>query len=136
MEDKSIKVGGSVGGSLTAGEVKGDVSSHVGGDVSFAINELPSSSEPDKPGIKELLIELEAAIEAEPNLTEDDKEDALDQVKSLAEAAQNPNDWGMKKKAKKAGRMLGRIISGIPTAAQLVEACSKLLPLITKAFGF
>ena len=136
MEDKSIKIGGSVGGSPTAGDVQGNVSSHVGGDVSFAINELPSSSESDQPGIKELLIELEAAISADPNLTEDDKEDALDQVKSLAEAAQNPNDGGMKEKAKKAGRMLGRIISGIPTAAQLVEACSKLLPLITKVFGF
>jgi hypothetical protein len=32
--------------------------------------------------------------------------------------------------------MLGRIMSGIPTAAQLVESCSKLLPLITKFFGF
>lgn len=69
-------------------------------------------------------------------MSEEDKEDALDQVKSLAEAAQNPNDGGMKEKAKKAGRMLGRIISGIPTAAQLVEACTKLLPLITKPFGF
>lgn len=130
MEEQPAKnyVGGSVGGSFIGGNSKENVST--------IINQLPSSSEPDKPGIKELLIELEAAIEAEPNLTEDDKEDALDQVKSLAEAAQNPNDGGMKEKAKKAGRMLGRIISGIPTAAQLVEACSKLLPLITKAFGF
>ena len=134
--DRIIQIRGSVRGAITGGNIQGTSSSHVGGDVSFAINELPASSEPDKPGIKELLIELEAAISADPNLTEDDKEDALDQVKSLAEAAQNPNDWGMKKKAKKAGRMLGRIISGIPTAAQLVEACSKLLLLITKVFGF
>lgn len=136
MEDRSIKIGGSVGGSPTAGDVEGDVSSHVGGDVSNIINQLPSSSEPDKPGIKELLTQLQAAIEADPNLSKDDRNDALDQVKDLAEAAQNPNDGGMKEKAKKAGRMLGRIISGIPTAAQLVEACSKLLPLITKVFGF
>ncbi|MEG4996220.1 hypothetical protein [Microcoleus sp. B4-D4] len=138
MEDKQgkVQVGGSVGGSVNAGDVAGSSSSHVGGNVSFAINELPSSSEADKPGIKELLTQLEAAIKADPNLSEIDRNDALDQVKDLAEAAQNPNDGGMKEKAAKAGRMLGRIISGIPTATQLVESCSKLLPLITKAFGF
>ena len=130
MEEQPAKnyVGGSVGGNFIGGDAKGD--------VSFAINQLPSSSEPDKPGIKELLIELEAAISADPNLSEDDRNDALEQVKDLAEAAQNPNDGGMKEKAKKAGRMLGRIISALPTATQLVEACSKLLPLITKPFGF
>ena len=134
--DRIIQARGSVGGAVTGGNIQGTSSSHVGGDVSFAINELPSSSEPDKPGIKELLIELEAAISADPNLSEDDRNDALEQVKDLAEAAKNPNDGRMKEKAKKAGRMLGRIISGIPTAAQLLEACSKLLPLITKVFGF
>ncbi len=138
MEDKQskIQVGGSVGGAVTGGSIQGTSSSHVAGNVSFAINELPSSSEPDKPGIKELLTQLQAAISADPNLSEDDRNDALEEVKNLAEAAQNPNDGGMKEKAKKAGRTLGRIISGIPTAAQLVEACSKLLPLITKPFGF
>jgi hypothetical protein len=137
MEDKQgIQIGGSVGGAVTGGNIQGTSSSHVGGNVSFAINELPSSSEADKPGIKELLIQLQEAISADPNLSDDDRNDALEQVKDLAEAAQNPNDGGMKEKAKKAGRMLGRIISALPTATQLVEACSKLLPLITKPFGF
>ncbi|MBD1811916.1 DUF1542 domain-containing protein [Microcoleus vaginatus DQ-U2] len=136
MEDRSIKIGGSVGGSPTAGDVEGDVSSHVGGDVSNIINQLPSSSEPDRPGIKELLTQLQAEIKADPNLTEDDKQDALEQVKELAEAAQNPNDAEMKNKAKKADRMLGRIISAVPQATKLLEFCNNLLPLITKVFGF
>ena len=138
MEDKQskIQIGGSVGGAVTGGNIQGTSSSHVGGDVSFAINELPASSEPDKPGIKELLIELEAAISADPNLTEDDKQDALEQVKSLAEAAQNPNDSEMKNKAKTADRMLGRIMKSVPQATQFLEFCNNLLPLITKVFGF
>lgn len=120
MEEQSkIHVGGSVGGNFIGGNSTGNVSN--------IINQLPSSSEADKPGIKELLTQLQEVIEADPNLSEDDRNDALEQVKDLAEAAQNPNDGGMKEKAKKAGRMLGRIISGIPTATQLVEACSKLL---------
>lgn len=129
MEEQSKNyVGGSFKGNFIGGNSTGNVSN--------IINELPSSSEADQPGIKELLTQLQAAIEADPNLSEVDKQDALEQVKELAEAAQNPNDGGMKEKAAKAGRMLGHIISGIPTATQLVEACSKLLPLITKAFGF
>ncbi|MCC3407940.1 MAG: hypothetical protein JGK17_20575 [Microcoleus sp. PH2017_10_PVI_O_A] len=138
MEDKQnkIQIGGSVGGSVTGGSVEGTSSSHVGGDVSFAINEFPSSSEPDQPGIKELLTQLQKAIEAEQNLSEDDKQDALEQVKELAEAAQNPNDAEMKNKAKKADRMLGRIISAVPQATKLLEFCNNLLPLITKVFGF
>jgi len=136
MEDRSIKIGGSVGGSPTAGDVEGDVSSHVGGDVSNIINQLPSSSEPDQPGIKELLLQLQEAIEADLNLSEVDKEDALKQVKDLAEAAQNPNDAEMKNKAKTADRMLARIIKGVPQATKLLEFCNNLLPLITKVFGF
>lgn len=138
MEEKQsqIKIGGSVGGSVTAGGIQGTSSSTVGGNVSFAINELPSSSEADKPGIKELLTQLQEAIEAEQNLSEDDKQDALEQVKELAEAAQNPNDAEMKNKAKKADRMLGRIISAVPQATKLLEFCNNLLPLITKVFGF
>ncbi|MDF0555000.1 hypothetical protein [Kamptonema sp. UHCC 0994] len=137
MEDKQIKiqVGGGVGGSVTAGDIGGSSSSHVGGDVSAIINELPSSSEADRPRIKELLTQLQAAIKADPNLSEDDKNDALEQVKDLAEAAKNPNDAEMKNKAKKADRMLGRIISAVPKATELLQLCNNLLPLITKVFG-
>ena len=121
---------------IIGGSAKGDVSSYVGGHVSAIINELPSSSEPDKPGIKELLFQLQEAISADPNLSKDDREDALEQVKALAEAAKNPNDAEMKNKAKKADRMLGRIISAVPQATKLLEFCNNLLPLITKVFGF
>ncbi|MEG4506389.1 hypothetical protein QUA81_22690 [Microcoleus sp. F6_B4] len=138
MEDKQskVQVGGSVGGAVTGGSIEGSSSSQVGGNVSFAINELPSSSEAARPGIKELLTQLQEEIKADPNLSEDDRQDALEQVKELAEAAKNPNDAEMKNKAKKADRMLGRIISAVPQATKLLEFCNNLLPLITKVFGF
>ncbi|MEG4442763.1 hypothetical protein QUB47_11380 [Microcoleus sp. AT9_B5] len=129
MEEESKNyVGGSFKGNFIGGNSTGNVSN--------IINQLPSSSEPDKPGIKELLTQLQAEIKADPNLTEVDKEDALEQVKELAEAAQNPNDAEMKNKAKKADRMLGRIMKGVPQATKLLEFCNNLLPLITKFFGF
>ncbi len=129
MEEQSKNY---VGGSFTGNFIGGNAS----GNVSNIINELPSSSEPDKPGIKELLTQLQAAIEAEPNLSDDDRNDALKQVKDLAEAAKNPNDAEMKDKAKTADRMLGRIMKSVPQATKFLEFCNNLLPLITKAFGF
>lgn len=136
MEDRSIKIGGSVGGSPTAGDVEGDVSSHVGGDVSNIINQLPSSSEADKPGIKELLTQLQEAIKADPNLSHDDREEASEQIKIIAEAGKNPHEGEMKKLAKKATTMLKGIIVGLPAAAKLAEEWNNILPLIAKAFGF
>ncbi|NES83743.1 MAG: hypothetical protein F6K10_21310, partial [Moorea sp. SIO2B7] len=54
--------------------------------------------------------------------------EALEQVKALAEAGKNPSDGAMKKLAKRATTMLKGIIAGLPTAAKLVEQCKELLP--------
>ena len=129
MEEQSKNyVGGSFKGNFIGGNSTGNISN--------IINQLPSSSEADKPGIKELLTQLQAAIESDPNLSKDDRNDALEQVKNLAEAAQNPNDATMKNQAKIADRMLGRIMKSVPQATKFLEFCNNLLPLITKAFGF
>jgi hypothetical protein len=103
----------------------------ISGAVTNTINELPKSDEPDKPEIKELLTQLQAAIEADTNLTEEDKAEALEQVKALAEAGKNPKEGAMQKSAKTAMKILKGTISGLPIAATLVEACGKLLPLIS-----
>ena len=107
----------------------------ISGSVSNSLNQLPESPEPDKPGIKELLAQLQAAIEAESNLDEEDKAEALEQVKMLADAGKNPQEKGNQKTAKRATTMLKGIIVGLPTAATLFEAWNKLQPLITKLFG-
>ncbi|MCP6760018.1 MAG: pentapeptide repeat-containing protein [Fischerella sp. CENA71] len=108
----------------------------ISGTVTNTINELPKSSEPEKPGIKELLTQLQTAIEADNNLSDEDKAEALEQVKALAEAGKNPQEGAMQKSAKTAMKILKGTISNFPTAATLVEACSKLLPLISKFLGF
>ena len=106
----------------------------ISGTVTNTINELPSA-ESEKPGIKELLTQLQAAIEAEKDLPEEDKAEALEQVKTLAEAGKNPQEGEKQKEAKTAMKILKGTIAGLPTAATLVEACSKLLPLISKFLG-
>ena len=86
-------------------------------------------------GIKELLTQLQTIIEAETNLTDKNKEKALKQVKALAEAAQNPKEPEKQDLADTAITMLKGLITGLPSAATLVEACNKLLPAIASLLG-
>ncbi|NES83650.1 MAG: low-complexity protein [Moorea sp. SIO2B7] len=129
---------GNVSGIAGAGEnlsMTGAAIGAISGNVTNTINQLPDSPESDKPGIKELLAQLQAAIEAETSLDEEEKAEALEQVKTLAEAGANPSDKGMKKLAKNATRMLKGIIADLPTAAKLVEICKDLLPAIANLFN-
>ncbi len=107
----------------------------ISGGVTKTINELPTSPEPEKPGIKELLTQLQTAIEADTNLNEEDKAEALEQVKALAEAGKNPKEGAMQKSAKTAMKILKGTISSLPSAATLVEECGKVLPLISGFLG-
>ena len=126
---KNITVGKDLNslGTFNLGEIKGDVTN--------TINQLPVSPEPENPGIKELLTQLQTAIEAEDNLTPKNKEKALKQVKALAEASQNPNNEEKQDLADTAITMLKGLISGLPTAATLVETCNQLFPMISKYLG-
>jgi uncharacterized protein YjbI with pentapeptide repeats len=128
-------VQGNVSGIAAAGEnqtMTGVTLGQISGSVTNTISQLPNSSESDKPGIKELLAQLQAAIEAESDLSEEDKEEALKQVKTLAEAGQKPEDGTLQKAAKTAVKILKGTVSGLPDAAKLAEACTKLLPIISK----
>ncbi len=73
--------------------------------------------------------------EADTNLSQEDKVEALEQVKSLAEAGQNPQEGAMQKAAKTAMKILKGTVAGLPTAATLYEACNKLLPAIASLLG-
>ena len=127
--DQSRKIqilGGTVNASGAGALSLGDIS----GTVANTINQLSDSPQSDKPGIKELLTELQTAIEAETNLSDDDKAEALEQVKALAEVGKNPQESTMQKAGKTAMKILKGTIASLPSAATLVEACSKLLPAI------
>ncbi|MEH2029561.1 MAG: pentapeptide repeat-containing protein [Nostoc sp.] len=107
----------------------------ISGNVSIALNQLPDATDAEKPGIKELLSQLQDAIIQSTYLSEEDKTEALEQVNTLAEAGKNPQESTKQKTAKTAITMLKGIFTGLPTVASLVEATNKLLPAISKLFG-
>ena len=121
--NKNINLGrDAIGSTLNIGDISGIVTN--------TINQLPASPQSDQPGIKELLTELQTALEAETDLSDDDKAEALEQVKALAELGKNPQESPMQKAGKTAMKILKGTIASLPSAATLVEAGSKLLPAI------
>ena len=129
---------GNVSGVAAAGEnqsMTGVAIGAISGNVTNSINQLPESSESDEPGIKELLTQLQTAIETDTNLSNEDKAEALEQVQKIAEAGQQPEDEGVQKIVKKSVTFLKGIISDLPSAVELVKSCATLLPLVTKFFG-
>ncbi|MEO1184238.1 MAG: COR domain-containing protein, partial [Cyanobacteria bacterium J06636_27] len=131
-QSRNVSIGGDASnissGAFNLGEISGTVAN--------TINQLPASSKPEEPGIKELLEQLKTAIESEDNLSDDDKKTALEQVQTLAEAGQKPQEGTMQKLAKTAMLALRGVAAGLPSAAKLADSVNKLLPMISKIFGF
>ena len=126
-------VQGNISGVAAAGEnqtMTGVALGAISGNVTNTINRIPESSDPDKPSLKQLLIQLQSAIETEPELADDDKAEALEQVKTLAEAGQNPEDGALKKAAKTAMKLLKGTTAGLSETTKLVQEGIKLLPAI------
>jgi hypothetical protein len=128
-QDNSINIsaGRDISGVINLGKISGDVTN--------TIEQLPESPQTDKPGIKELLTQLQEAISQSSDLPDEEKAEALEQVKALAEAGKTPEESTKQKTAKTAITMLKGIFSGLPAVASLLEAANKLLPAIANLFS-
>ncbi|HEY9737637.1 MAG TPA: pentapeptide repeat-containing protein [Trichocoleus sp.] len=131
----NIQIGdvqGNISGLAAAGDnqaITGSALGDISGSVTTLIGQLPETSE-DQAQIKALLTQLQNIIESEPALPEEDKAEALEQVKTLAEASHKPEDGPLKKSAKTALKILKGTAAALPDATALVEGFNKLLPAI------
>lgn len=130
----NIQAGGDIGN--VSGIVGGDVSGvlnlgTISGNVTNAINQLPDSGESDQGSLKDLLQQLKIAIESEIELSPEDKAEALEQVGTLAETGQNPEDSTLKKAGKTAIKILKGTVSGLSETNKLVQECTTLIPAIS-----
>ena len=125
---------GNISSVVAAGEnqnMTGVAIGAISGAVTNTINQLPETSQSEQPNLKELLTQLQKAIETESELPNEDKAEALEQVKTLAEAGQPPQDSNLQKAAKTAMKILKGTTSGLSETTKLVLECSKLLPAIS-----
>jgi uncharacterized protein YjbI with pentapeptide repeats len=125
---RSISVGGNLnasGSTINLGEISGQVSNQI--------NQLPDAA-PDQPNLKDLLTQLQAAVEADTELSEVEKKEALGEVAKLAEAGSQPKEGTMQRMAKRATAALKSITEPLSDASKLATACKTLLPLILSVF--
>ena len=126
IKDSSVNLNGvAPGGSVS---IQGTIDNTIN-----TIDQLSDSLQTEQ--LKELLTQLQDAIATEPNLPDENKAEALEEVQALAKAGQNPGDGAMKKLAKRSMRTLKGIADELPTATRLVEGLNKLLPAIAALFG-
>ena len=131
----NIQIGdvqGNISGLATAGDnqtITGSALGDISGSVTTLIGQLSDTTE-EQAQLKALLTQLQSVIEAEPALLEEDKAEALEQVKTLAEASHKPEDGPLKKSAKTALKILKGTAAVLPDATALVEGFNKLLPAI------
>ena len=129
-EQRKIEIsGGTINNSGAGAFSLGDIH----GTVANTINKLQPSSDSEESGIKELLTQLQKAVD-DPQLSEDDKKQVLDQIQALAEAGQNPQDETMQKKAERAVGFLEVIAKGVEPASKLAKASTNVLPKIIAFF--
>lgn len=105
------------------------------GDVNNTINQIPESQDSKNKELKTLLQELNTAIETENSLDNDEKVEAANQVKKIAEASQEPENESLQIKAKRAVSVLEIIAKGLEPASKLAKACQKTLPIIINFLG-
>ncbi|OLT60806.1 COR domain-containing protein [Moorena bouillonii] len=108
----------------------------ISGKVTNTINQLPSfdaEPESDKKQLKELLSQLQSAVLAE-DLDDDDKAEALEQIKVIASALTNSEDSGVKKGVKMAMKILMGTAAALSPTANMVTICKELPALISNIF--
>jgi uncharacterized protein YjbI with pentapeptide repeats len=129
-KSQNVKIDGNVTGStINLGNISGNVIN--------TINQLPDTTHPNQPNLKELLTQLQAAIEGEkdPSLSDGDKTDLLEEVKNLAEAKQTEEPTQKEGLARKAKKIFDATLTTLPATATLVKASNELLPVILKVLG-
>ncbi|MGF1460561.1 MAG: pentapeptide repeat-containing protein [Leptolyngbyaceae cyanobacterium] len=107
----------------------------ISGQVSNQINQLPDNDpSADQRSLKDLLTQLQAAVEADAELSDVEKKEALENVGKLAEAGTQPQDNVMQRMAKRAADNLRSITEPLTEASNLATVCKSLLPLILAVF--
>ncbi|MEM1279789.1 MAG: pentapeptide repeat-containing protein [Cyanobacteria bacterium P01_H01_bin.152] len=125
------------GGFINTGRMEGNVVNlgELSGQVTVQINQLPDAApSSDQRSLKDLLTELQTSIEAETELSDIEKKEALGEVGRLAEAGAKPQENAMQRMAKRAAANLKSITEPLSEASNLVTVCKSLLPMIMVLF--
>ena len=121
----------SINGDNTVLTVKGDVKSVIRQNL----QSIPVLDSEDTPNIRELLTDLEEAIEKDSDITDKGKEKLNQQLALLTELAKDPKRKDKSEIVKKAIEFLENALEFLPKTSLLFDVCGRILPLIGSFFG-
>lgn len=124
------------GGIINAEQLAVGTNATINGTVNKTISQLQNSKSSEVIELANLLKQLQQVINNDSNMKVEDKREALEQLEEITVAGTDIKSSKMQKIAKTASRTLKGMMAELPNATNFVEACSKLLPLISKIFGF
>ncbi|MEZ2247392.1 pentapeptide repeat-containing protein [Microcoleus sp.] len=102
-------------------------------NAQYTISQLADFIEPEKQRLKEMLIQLQAVVETDTELSADKRTEVLEQLKVIAEVGMYPQEWP-KQQMETAVRILKGIMVEIPSTARLVVEGKKILKEISQIF--
>ncbi len=108
----------------------------ISGQVSNQINQIPAPAVADQPSLKNILAQLQTAVETDSELSDEEKAEALQAVGRIATVGAEPNpDAKAKGIVKRATDTLKGLAESLTDASNLAEACKTLLPTILGLFA-
>ncbi|MFB2917881.1 pentapeptide repeat-containing protein [Aerosakkonema funiforme] len=99
----------------------------------YTISQLADFIEPEKQRLKELLIQLQAVVETDTELSSIKRTEVLEQLNVIAEVGMYPQDWP-KQQMETAIRIVKGIMVEIPQEAKLVVKGKQILKEISQIF--
>jgi uncharacterized protein YjbI with pentapeptide repeats len=126
---RNVEIHGAISGStINLGRISAEVKNTV--------NSFTMANDSATAALGDLLIQLQQAVEKDAHLPNEDKEDLLMQIIALANLPNAKNHERKHAVVRNARKIFTATLKNLPDTAKIVEACSKLLPLIFKALGF
>lgn len=99
---------------------------------SSVVSQSSDLKESSRTDFYRLLSQLQQMIKEEALLSTEDKGDLLEQLENLEKANQVPDQTQRKSLIRRAQKIFEATLKGLPETAKILEACSKLLPMLLK----
>lgn len=128
MSEITNNISGGVKGNPIFGDGNGNT-------MTYQENQAAALPEPDQIKLKDSLTQLQKALEADPKLSQEQKQKISTKLNILEDAVENPKEKQKQEQAKNVAFSLKDVIDVLSPAATFLEAFNKLWPLITKVFG-
>ena len=135
MESQNINISGTVGGNLVTGDVTASNLGTMTGNLNATIETMRSNAVAEVQDLANLIEQIKSAIIDEEVLSDEQKQEALEAVVTIAEEGQKSTESRVKKLCTMALNALKGIRTSVSDASNLATVFQTTLPLVKIILG-